>query len=45
MRRRFSRRRRSGGSDGRSPIDAEQWMRRILESGATGAVELEVLEV
>ena len=44
MRRRFSRRRRPGGGDGRSPIDGTSVVAKILEQQIVDAEELVPLE-
>ena len=44
MRRRFTRRRRSGGADGRSPIDAASVIAKILEQQIVDTDDLTVLE-
>jgi len=44
MRRRFSRRRRPGGGDGRSPIDSAAVMEKIIGQGVVDAPELERFE-
>jgi hypothetical protein len=44
MRRRFSRRRRSGGGDGRSPIDAASAIAKILEHKVVDTESLDVFE-